>query len=912
MNKPRRTLAAVPVRLFSLAVLATLAICLLGHAGEEPAQPKPVLELLFEGDFADTSVSKRDGTSQGAVTFVDGRQGKCASFDGRSWIDTGFPQKELGDEFTVECWVNPGKQQSQHADVFGNHVGEGLGFVLQQNASNTNQFLAAYGAGGGRWVTTDAVRLAAGRWQHVALVKTREELRVYLNGVLVAAEQDPAPARSSPMPVAVGLGYSDPKRCFRGLIDEFRIWDEALTDFGHARIDPAAARETRSPFMLRPDAGALTDSWTLATDDTRLSLGVTTAGEMVVSELSCPATGWNWIARPVAFGFLSQAEVAGQSKTLEWRFVDAAVDDSDGQKLTLRFACDEPAMEIASRWHARPGPGPVRHSMIVRNRSTQSVTIGKQATFDLDLTGTVDSNNDKLWMWCFHTEGPTRMDPRDVGVYHEQVTQKFNRTVRTDPNLGVMIPLVVLDLDGRHGVYAGVEWSYGDIRVTSLPQPSPSGVRVDAGNVSGFSAQLEPGQVFEVPPGFIGAYHGDIDDAGNRLRKYLFAYSVPEILRSDPTYPKVQWNAFAATGEKPSSWNCVESKYYPFIDDIAPLGFEEVMIDVGWWQGSGWQHGSEPESHSVNWSSGMKKAADYAHRKGMRFGLYWTDNEDMATPQGRKVRAQRIKSLFSKYGADMWRSDMTRGPVIQSDYWSVKGFYEMVDTLQREIPNFQWENCSGGGRIKDYGAMKRAVKIFMSDGFSLLHVRKTFYTGSFAFHPIQLMGHLGLDYGPPLRAYRPRGIAGMKYAFRAMSMGAPEWFLDAPNGGNGSEPWTGEEKEAVKAAVATYKTKVRPLVRSADLYHIFPRPDDKVWDGIEYYDPVKGNGAVFIFKPDSPNDTQTIKLKGLDADQIYQLTFEDGSNPSVNKSGDELMNTGVDVTLKGKFVSELIFFEVAK
>ena len=72
-----------------------------------------------------------------------------------------------------------------------------MGFVLEQDGSNTNQFQAAYGAGAGRWVLAPAVSLAAGRWQHVALVKTRDDLRFYLNGVLVAAEQDPAPARPS-------------------------------------------------------------------------------------------------------------------------------------------------------------------------------------------------------------------------------------------------------------------------------------------------------------------------------------------------------------------------------------------------------------------------------------------------------------------------------------------------------------------------------------------------------------------------------------------------------------------------------------------------------------------------------------------------------------------------------------------
>ena len=64
-----------------------------------------------------------------------------------------------------------------------------------------------------------------------------------------------------------------------------------------------------------------------------------------------------------------------------------------------------------------------------------------------------------------------------------------------------------------------------------------------------------------------------MDDAGNSLRRYLFNYNVPAVLRSDATYPKVEWNAFGATGDSPNSWKCMEAKYYPLVDDIAPLGF---------------------------------------------------------------------------------------------------------------------------------------------------------------------------------------------------------------------------------------------------------------------------------------------------------------------------------------------------
>jgi hypothetical protein len=39
----------------------------------------------------------------------------------------------------------------------------------------------------------------------------------------------------------------------------------------------------------------------------------------------------------------------------------------------------------------------------------------------------------------------------------------------------------------------------------------------------------------------------------------------------------------------------------------------------------------------------------------------------------------------------------------------------------------------------------------------------------------------------------------------------------------------------------------------------------------------------------------------------YAVTFADGSNPPVTRTGAELMNTGIHVALKGHFVSEWIF-----
>ena len=243
------------------------------------------------------------------------------------------------------------------------------------------------------------------------------------------------------------------------------------------------------------------------------------------------------------------------------------------------------------------------------------------------------------------------------------------------------------------------------------------------------------------------------------------------------------------------------------------------------------------------------------------------------------------RDCSSEYGADLWRSDCTRGEVIGPSYAATRGFYELVDRLADKIPGFQWEDCSGGGRIKDFGAMSRCIKIFNSDTYSALHVRQAFYDSSYVFHPVQLEGHLGSTDG----RYRPRGVNGVKYAFRSASLGAPEWFLDAPNGGNGSEPWTSDEREALKACVATYKTRVRPLVRQADLYHVLPRPDGKNWDGIQYYDPSTTKGMLAVFKPAGAKPAETVRLRGLEPDTLYAVSFEDNSEWGLLKRGSELL-----------------------
>ena len=157
--------------------------------------------------------------------------------------------------------------------------------------------------------------------------------------------------------------------------------------------------------------------------------------------------------------------------------------------------------------------------------------------------------SEEVSAWHFKSDGGyNAVDP--VGVYHEPITSGFSRAVATNPDAppGDAIPLAVIDAGGSQGIYVGTEWSYGNIQIGSS-SADPKRISIQSGNVTNFQTTLQAGQAFEVPPGFVGTYQGDIDDAGNSLRKYLFNYNMPEVLRETASYPTVQWNAFGATGK---------------------------------------------------------------------------------------------------------------------------------------------------------------------------------------------------------------------------------------------------------------------------------------------------------------------------------------------------------------------------
>ena len=444
--------------------------------------------------------------------------------------------------------------------------------------------------------------------------------------------------------------------------------------------------------------------WTLNTADTKLTLGVGADQSLCIHELRDP-DGWNWTASDSPIPLVGRIDVAGTRVVPKWVFHDAVIENGDGMKLSITFANADPAMELKSVWHAHQGPGPIHHAMFITNKSGKPVTIHEQESLDVHVRGPEKDTG------VFYIKNDASV-PDKTGVYHELLAHGYRKVLTIAEGDGLHIPFALVDAGGRHGMYLGWEWSIGRIAINCDDAPGSAAIR--AGSGDDFRTDLAAGETFEVPPGFIGAYRGDLDDAANSLHKYMFKYSIPAILRTDPTYPKVEWNAFAATGQGQGSWQPTETKYYPLIDDIAPLGFEDVVIDINWWNGDTTHQPHPPVGHAKFWPRDMRAACEYAHQHGMRFGLYWNCNPPMTTADGMQHRKDDFKSLHDRFHLDFYRTDSTAGPVLKTGgfgpqcrahyaedqgYWQTKGYYEVADWLSSNIPGYVYENCSGGGSM---------------------------------------------------------------------------------------------------------------------------------------------------------------------------------------------------------------------
>jgi hypothetical protein len=654
-------------------------------------------------------------------------------------------------------------------------------------------------------------------------------------------------------------------------------------------------------------------------------------------------------------------EVAGKQQAVHWKF------NENGSKVTsqnveLAYDSDSPHLRLTWIWIARAARGPIEHTIKIQNLGENDLWLPLQDSLRFSWQVSKSEALEQLWVEK-GAGGPTAEGTHRISL-HDGYKWVGTSSTYAHPAVGQqreMIPYLLVDRPeaGGSGWYLGIEFS-GRTRITLArnrdlvegvaglnPEPGP------------FRTHLGPGESFETPTIFLGAFSGGPDDAANALRRWIRNVLNNPATVNNPRYPLVVNNSWG------SGMAINESQARSMIRDSAGLGFEMFHLDAGWFRGVGdWYPDPAKFPH------GLAPVADYAHSLGLEFGLWmdWAQAGPQPNPSSLSARdpksadwltvdpppnwkppdefkgvtmdigvpavhdwaAVETSRVVRDYHLDMLehdgyvvaqgcdRSDHPHAPPdFQSlrrfedsgffwvegnnstdvSYYATRSYYSIHSSLRRQYPNLLLEICNDGGRMVDFGSAAHGDYFSISDAYDPLSNRRAFYDSSYVLPPAMLECYVEKS--------STLGIANLLYALRSGMMGWFTLMLD-------TTAWTPDLHTAAREAIAVYKSRLRPLIRSADLYHVSQRPDGVHWDGMEYYDPASQRGVLFAFRGSSHQERQhSFVLHGLDPAMRYRLTYQDKSSPDRIITGKELMETGVEVALQLPESSELVFINKA-
>jgi len=235
----------------------------------------------FDGDYNDSSGNGYDGTVVGSPTFVEGRLGQALNLNATTTdqyvncgTDMGFTTVGDGgaaDGFTIAVWVNRSEGGDQklcgNLSVTSWAEGEGFQFAIYNDRTELDMRDST-----GRYFSRDVdaaafTILEQDTWYHIAFVfdDVANTLTEYINGERTNTLAN-VPTSLAASTNEFRIGTQTPShasgRVFRGLLDDFRLYDSAL----NAQEVLAVMRGGGAAYPLasRPvpaDGGLHTDTW---------------------------------------------------------------------------------------------------------------------------------------------------------------------------------------------------------------------------------------------------------------------------------------------------------------------------------------------------------------------------------------------------------------------------------------------------------------------------------------------------------------------------------------------------------------------------------------------------------------------------------------------------------------------------
>ena len=429
---------------------------------------------------------------------------------------------------------------------------------------------------------------------------------------------------------------------------------------------------------------------------------------------------------------------------------------------------------------------------------------------------------------------------------------------------------------------------------------------------------------------------GSIVPAGNPERLYLSQYSLPE-----------DWSMTVYRG---ADFN--ETNLKKCVDVAAAVGLDVFLVEGPMWC-SGYGNWLVPDPE--RFPRGLGPLVDYVHTKGMLFGLYvepeggrdgftsgdhgtttlkWSRSKvfqehpdwfidrgnivNLSIPEAAAYMESELAQIIEHYHLDLYMHDFNapqrgqgaqplRDGFAECEYWRHHdALYQVFQRIHAKYPNLVLMQASAGGCRSDLRTAGAFHEHFASDRATFPYLYRMLSGLSVYLPPETLVAANGMAW--------PQDLPDLDTTLRgAFALGnTPRIFNSLlPKSVEELKP---ETREKFLHYTRIYKSFMRPMLATCKVYHHAPVNDtggveSGDWLAMEFTSPDRTKGwATVIRLGGTPTDAYVLKLKGIDPQATYRVTFDNTGKTEV-VPGTKLMREGLLIQSLTDPRSELMVLE---
>lgn len=378
-------------------------------------------------------------------------------------------------------------------------------------------------------------------------------------------------------------------------------------------------------------------------------------------------------------------------------------------------------------------------------------------------------------------------------------------------------------------------------------------------------------------------------------------------------------NPLWAKKPRPVVINNWEATYFDFdndklkaiIDSVEGTGIDTFVLDDGWFGARNHDRAGLGDwvVNEKKLRGGLKTVIDYAHSKGLKFGLWFepemvnADSDlyrahpdwiiraegvepcpgrdqyvlDLSRPEVRDFVVEAVSRVLRENAIDYVKWDMNRAlSEIRWHHDYVLGLYEVFERIIGAFPNVIFEGCASGGCRFDAAILRWFPQIWTSDN-SDGYARTAIQYGTSLCYPLSAMScHVSVC---------PNHQTGRNTPFASRAaiahLGATGYELNPNN-------LTAAEKAEIKAQVDEYKA-MEGLVLGGDLYRLHNPVEENLFAEMLVAKD-KSEAVLTAMRPLSVANGESVILypEGLDENADYEVLPQ-----KIVRKGATLMRAGL-------------------